>query len=373
MSDPTPPVAELEPTPRRRKIGRKWIVAIAVVVVLALALGGTAYWVHTEGDAKAKEYEKALDAWDDQRNDLLDAPAEANHELWDFDDPTTKKSLAKQKVACERVLTLRESATKNAAAVPEAPDSFFKLLSSAERTAIKESVVRKKAVKAYAKAADKVLVQLHNDCAWNIKVNATKDDAPGSKKIFAKAKGMLLKPGHTAGNYYCPSTSKGSCLPASVQDRTTYVGLILKGIRVEKAYFTKRYFAGGSCDRTSYAELCSTLKANLASYYANIGDYGDVIKSVAPSDSKIRKEYDRMVKGNKAVDKSFKKALLKAHPDLESDYRVTKYPFWQEAYFDASADKAIADLEKLKKAVLFGSPDTIELEALSELSDVRLR
>lgn len=373
MSDPTLPVPELEPTPRRRKIGRKWIVALAVVVVLALGLGGTAYWVHTEGDAKAAEYEKALDAWDDQRNDLLDAPTQANADLWDFEDPTTKKSLAKQKVSCDRVLTLRKSASKNAAAVPEAPDSFFKLLSSAERTAIKESVVRKKAVKAYAKAADKVLVQLHNDCAWNIKVNATKDSDSGAEKIFDKAKGLLLKPGHSSGSYYCPSTSKVSCFPGSVQDRTKYVELVLKAVRVDKAYRTKRYFGGSSCDRTSYAELCSTLKANLASYYANIGDYGDVIKSVAPSDSKLRKEYDQMVKGNKAVDKAFKKALLKAHPDLESDYRVTKYPFWQEAYFSASADRAIADLEKLKKAVLFGSPDTVELEALGELSDVRLR
>jgi hypothetical protein len=375
MSDPTPPVPELEPAPRRRKIGRKWIVAVVVVLLLTLGLGGAAYGVHAKGDAKAKEYAKALDAWNDQRNDLVGAPAEANSGLWDFDDATTKKSLAEQKVACARVLTIRASAAKNAAAVPEAPDSFFKLLSSDERNAIKDSVTRKKAVKAYARAADKMLLQLRKDCAWNIKVNATKDAAPGSKKIFAKAKGMLLKPGHTSGNYYCPSTAKASCLPGSVQERTTYVELILKGIRVQKAYFTKRYFAGGSCERTSYDELCASLKSNLSSYYANIGDYGDVIKSVAPSTSKLRKEYDRMVKGNKAVDKSFKKILLKARPNLKSDFRVSKYPFWQEAYFSATAVDSIAKLDKLRKAVLSGSGSvgTDSLEALGELSDVHLR
>ena len=133
MSDPTLPVPELEPTPRRRKVGRKWIIAIAVVVVLALALGGAAYGVKSKGDAKANDYAKALDAWNDQRNDLLGAPAEANADLWDFDDATTKKSLAKQVAACKRVLTLRESAAKNAAAVPTEPDTFFKILSSDER------------------------------------------------------------------------------------------------------------------------------------------------------------------------------------------------------------------------------------------------
>lgn len=374
MSDPTLPVPELDPAPRRRKIGRKWIVSIAVVLVLALALGGAAYWVHTEGDAKAEDYAKALDAWDDQRNAMLEAPAEANSELWDFNDATTKKSVAKQKVACERVLTLRASTAKNAAAVPEAPDSFFKLLSSAEREAIKDSVTRKKAVKAYARAADKVLLQLRKDCTWNIKVNATRDDAPGSKKIFAKAKAMLLKPGQSVGNYYCPSTSKGPCLPVSVQERTTYVELILKGIRVEKDYFTKRFFAAGSCDRTSYGELCATLKSNLSSYYANLGKFSAVIKSIAPSNSKLRKEYDQMVKDNKEVDKSFKKALLKAHPKFKSDYRVSKYPFWQEAYFSAMAVDSIAELDKLRKAVLFGSATGVgSLEALGELPDVRLR
>jgi len=369
MSDPTLPVPEPDPTPRRRKVGRKWIIALAVVVFLALGLGGAAYGVKAKGDAKAEDYAKALDAWSDQRNDLLEAPGEANSGLWDFNDASTKKSLVKQKVACARVMTLRESAAKNAAAVPEAPDSFFKLLSSDERQAIKDSVERKKAVKAYARAADKVLLQLRKDCAWNIKVNSTKDDAPGAKKLYKQAKDMLLKPGQTAGNYYCPSTANGPCLPATVQERTKYVELILKGLRVSKAYYSKRYFAGGSCEKTSYAELCAALKTNLSSYDANVGDYGDVIKSVAPSSSKLRKEYDKMVKGNKAVDKSFKKTLLKARPNLKSDYRVAKYPFWQEAYFSATAVESIQKLDKLRKAVLSGTVSTGSgsMEALGQL------
>lgn len=373
MSDPTLPVPGLEePAAPRRKRSRKWIVLIVVVVVLALGLGGAAYGVKAKGDAKAKEHAKALDGWNDQKNDLLGAPSEANRELWDFDDATTKKSLAKQKVACDRVLTLRKSAARNAAAVPKEPDNFFKLLSSDEREAIKDSAAREKAVKAYAKAADKVLVQLRRDCAWNIRVNATKSSKSGSKKIYDQAEGLLLKPGRSAGNYYCPSTSKVSCLPASVQERTRYVELILKGLKVEKAYLTKRWFAAGSCARTSYDELCSALKSNLSSYFANVGDYGAVITSVAPSNSKLRQEFDRMVKGNKAVDKAFKKTLLKARPEFKSDFRVSKYPFWQEAFFDASAGKAIEKLDKLRQVVLgkSGSPDSVE--ALGELSDVHL-
>lgn len=373
MSDPTLPVPGLEePAAPRRKRSRKWIVLIVVVVVLALGLGGAAYGVKAKGDAKAKEHAKALDGWNDQKNDLLGAPSEANRELWDFDDATTKKSLAKQKVACDRVLTLRKSAARNAAAVPKEPDNFFKLLSSDEREAIKDSAAREKAVKAYAKAADKVLVQLRRDCAWNIRVNATKSSKSGSKKIYDQAEGLLLKPGRSAGNYYCPSTSKVSCLPASVQERTRYVELILKGLKVEKAYLTKRWFAAGSCARTSYDELCSALKSNLSSYFANVGDYGAVITSVAPSNSKLRQEFDRMVKGNKAVDKAFKKTLLKARPEFKSDLRVSKYPFWQEAFFDASAGKAIEKLDKLRQVVLgkSGSPDSVE--ALGELSDVHL-
>ena len=62
-----------------------------------------------------------------------------------------------------------------------------------------------------------------------------------------------------------------------------------------------------------------------------------------------------MVKGNKAADKAFKKALFKAHPDFKSDYRVTKYPFWQEAYFDGLHASASRTWNKLKKAVLSGS------------------
>ena len=373
MTDPTLPVPELEPAAPRRKLSRRWIVAIVAVVVLALGLGGAAYGVHVKGDAKAKEYSKALNAWNDQRNDLLGAPAEANGELWDFDDATTKKSLAKQKVACERVLTLRESAAKNATAVPEAPDSFFKLLSSAERNAIKESVAREQAVKAYAKAADKVLVQLHKDCVWNIRLNSVKKGDSGAQEIFDQAEDLLLKPGHSAGNYYCPSSAKAACLPVSTAERTKFAELILKALKVDKAYVMKKFFAAGSCDSTSYGDLCAAMKATLASYYANIGEYGALFKTIDASNSKLRQEFDRMVKGNKAADKAYKKALFKARPSFKSDFRVSKYPFWQEAYFAASADKSIANLDKLRKAVLFGSGNTDSLEALGELSDVQPR
>jgi hypothetical protein len=374
MSDPTLPVPPLEPAaPRRRKFSRKWIVFIVVVVVLALGLGGAAYGVHAKGDAKAREYSKALDAWNDQKNDLLGAPAEANRGLWDFDDATTKKSLAKQKVDCERVLTLRKSAAKNAAAVPEAPDSFFKLLSSNERKAIKESVAREKAVKAYAKAADQVLVQLHRDCVWNIRLNSEKKGDSGAEKIFDQAENLLLKPGQSAGNYYCPSSSKGSCLPASLADRTKFAELTLKALKVDKAYVMKKYFTAGSCDSTSYGDLCAAMKATLASYYANLGDFGAIFKTIDPSNTKLKQEYEQMKKGNKAADKAFKKALFRAHPDFKSDFRVSKNPFWQEAYFDASSEKSIRDLDKLRKAVLLRSANTDSMEALGELSDVHLR
>jgi hypothetical protein len=363
MSDPTLPVPQPEPA-QRRKLSRKWIVSIAAVVVLALGLGGAAYGVHAKGDAKAREYSKALDAWNDQKNDLLGAPAEANRELWDFDDATTKKSLATQKVACERVLTLRKSAAGNAAAVPKAPDSFVKLLSSDERKAIKDSVAREKAVTAYAKAADKVLVQLHKDCVWNIRSNSVKEGDSGSKKIFAEAEKLLLKPGHSAGNYYCPSSSKVACLPASSAGRTKFAELILKALKVDKAYVMKRFFAPGSCDSTSYGDLCAAMKATLASYYSNLGDYGAVFKTIDASNIKLKQEFEQMKKGNKAADQAFKKALFKARPDFKSDLRVSKYPFWQEAYFDASAGNAIGDLDKLRTAVLNVSGNADSMDAL---------
>ncbi|MDX6275983.1 MAG: hypothetical protein QOJ72_111, partial [Nocardioidaceae bacterium] len=304
-----------------------------------------------KGDAKAKEYAKALDAWSQNEEDLLAAASSANDGLWDFNDATTKKSLANQKVACDRVLTLRASAAKDAAAVPKAPDTVFKILSSAERKALKDSAAREKAIKAYAKAVDGVMVQLRRDCRWNIKSNSTKFGDSGAKKIFGQAKNLLLKPGHTAGNYYCPSSAKVACLPATVGQRTQYASLILKALKVDKAYNMKRFFAAGSCDSTSYGKLCSSLKADLASYYANFGDYSAVFKSVDPSNTKLKQEYERMKKGNKASDRSFKKALFKAHPDFKSDPRVSKYPFWTDAYFDASAGNAIASLDKLKKAI----------------------
>lgn len=374
MSDPILPIPESEPAaPRRRKLSRKWIVTIVAVVVVAVGLGGAAYGVQVKGDAKASEYAKALDAWNDQKNDLLGAPAEANSGLWDFNDATTKKSVAKQNVACERVLKLRKSTAKNAAAVPKADDSFFKLLSSDQRDAIKESAAREKAVKAYATAADKVLVQLHKDCAWNIRSNSAKEGDSGAKKIFDKAEKLLLQPGQSAGIYYCPSSAKAACLPVTTADRTKYAELTLKGLKVDKAYVMKRFFAPGSCDATSYGDLCDEMKATLSSYYANIGDYNALFKTIDPSSSKLRQEFDRMVKNNKSADKAFKKALFKAYPEFKSDFRVSKYPFWQEAYFSASAVKSIRSLEKLRKTVLLGAGNTDSVQALGELSDVQLR
>jgi hypothetical protein len=364
MTDQTLPVPEPEPAaPRRKLLTRKRVTIVAVVAFVALSLGGAAYGIQVKGNQKADEYATALDAWNDQRNELLGAPGYANGELWDFDDPTTKESLAKQKVACDQVQTLRKSAAKNAAAVPTAPDSFFKLLSSDERQAIKDSKARVKAVKAYAKGADKVLVQMRKDCVWNIKSNSEKEGDSGSKKIFDKADGLLLKPGHTAGNYYCPSSFKAPCLPASLAGRTEYAKLILKGLKVDKAYRMKTYFAPGSCDSTSYAELCAALQTDMASYYSNIGDYSAVFKTIDPSNAKLKQEFEDMKKGNKAADKAFKTALFKAHPDFKNDFRVAKYPFWQEAYFSASAVESIADLDKLRKAVLHlpGGGDTVSV------------
>ena len=361
MTDPTPPAPQSEPADPRRKLSRKWIVAIVVGMVLALGLGGSAYGVHAKGDAKAKEYSNALDAWNDQKNDLLGAPQVANSDLWDFEDATTKKSLAKQEVACERVLTLRKSAAENAAALPKAPDSFFKLLSSAERKAIKASVAREKVVKAYTKAADKVLVQMHKDCAWNIRSNSVKEGDSGAKKIFDEAEALLLKPGQSDGLYYCLSSSKGNCIPASGATRKRYAELILKAIKADKAYVMKHFFAAGSCDSTSYDELCSVLKSSLASYYGNLSDYGAIFKSFDVSDGKLKQEFERMTKGNKAADKAFKVALFKARPGFKEDFRVSKYPFWQEAYFNASTTESIANLDKLRRAVLQLQQDSLSV------------
>lgn len=373
MSDPTLPAPGPEPQAPRRKLGRKWIVLIALVIVLALGLGGAAYGVKAEGDSRAREHAEALDGWNDQKNELLGVPSEANRGVWDFNDSSTKKSLTKQKAACKRVQALRRSAAENAAAVPTEPDNFFKLLSSDERDAIKESAAREKAVKTYTEAADKVLVQLRRDCVWNIRSNSMKAGDSGAKKIFAEANSLLLKPGRSAGNYYCPSSSEASCLPASVADRTKLAELILKGLKVDKAYVMKKFFGAGTCDVTSYGELCSDMKKTLASYYGNIGNYSSVFKTIDASNSKLRQEFEQMEKGNKEADKAFKKALFKAHPKFKSDARLSQNPFWQEAYFSASADKAIASLTKLTRAVRDGSPNADTMQALGKLSHVRLR
>lgn len=353
MTDPTmPAAAPVEPAaPRRRRLRlkRKWVI---VGVLVALVLGGGAYGANAKGNANAEKYDDAVDAWNDQKNEMLGAPGYANGNLWDFDDATTKKSLKKQRLACAEVLDLRKSVAKGAAAVPTATDNLFKLASPDQRDAIKTSKARVKAVKAYAKAADKVLVQMRRDCAWNIKVNSVKEGDSGAKKIFDKAEKLLLKPGHSVGNYYCPSSSKGSCLPVTVAGRTKYAETILKAIKVDKAYTMKTFFSAGQCDSTSYGDLCAAFKANLASFYGNLGDYSAVFKQIDPSNATLKQEYEQMKKGNKSADKKFKKALLKAHPDFKSDYRVSKYPFWQEAYFNATGVELILSLDKLRKAVL---------------------
>ncbi len=354
MTDPTmPAAAPVEPAaPRRRRLRlkRKWVI---VGVLVALVLGGGAYGANAKGNSKAEEYQKAIDDWNDQKNELLGASAAANSGLWElYEDPSKKKSLKSQKTACDNVLTLRDDAAKASAALPKAPDSAFKILSSAHRDAIKTSKARVKAVNAYLKAADKVLVQMRKDCRWNIKLNAAKEGDSGAKKIFDKSEKLLLQPGRSAGNYYCPSTSQGACLPASLAGRTEYAELVLKAVKVDKAYVMKKFYSTGSCDSTSYGDLCGALKANLTSYYGNIGDYSAVFKQIDPSNAKLKQEYEQMKKGNKSADKKFKKELFKAHPDLKDDPDVSKFPFWREAYFDATAREAISSLDKLKQAIL---------------------
>ncbi len=351
MSDPTPPAPQPEPEAKRRRLSKKWVVGIVAGVVTALVLGGAAYGVKAKGDSRAEEHAKALNAWNDQKNDLLGAPSEANRVLWElYDDSTTKESLAKQKAACDDVVTLQKKAAKNAAAVPKESDSFFKLLSSAERDAIKDSKARVKAVKAYEKAASAVLEQLHRDCSWNIRTNSVKEGDSGAKKIFDEADSLMLKAGHSEGSYYCPS-GKIDCIPVTAAKRERYAKLILKAVKVDKDYTTKKFFVPGQCDITSYAKLCDALQKNLESYYGSIEDYSDIFKAVAPSDSKLKSEYDDMKKDNKSADKAFKAELLKAHPTFK-DTQVSEYPFWQEAYFDATAREAIAKLDKLRDAVL---------------------
>ncbi|MEO6606267.1 MAG: hypothetical protein ABIN55_11680 [Aeromicrobium sp.] len=358
MTDPTLPVPQpempAEPPTRKRRFrpGKKLTIAIIVGLVLALLLGGAAYGINAKGDAEAEKYAKAIDDWNDEKNELLGVTGSANSGLWEFDqDPSKKKSLATQKVACDAVLTARKEAAKNAASLPEAPDSFFKLLSSAEREAIKTSKARVKAVKAYAKAADEVLVQMRKDCRWNLKANAAKEGDSGAKKIFDKAEKLMLKSGQSEGGYFCPN-GKGDCIPATAAKRAKFAELTIKGIKVDKAYILKKFFGPGSCEATSYAELCDDLKKNLASYYGSLSSYGALFKTIGPTSSEAEEEFARMQKSNKSADKSFKKALMKAHPDFKDDFRISKYPFWREAYFSASTVDAISSLDKLKEAIL---------------------
>ena len=348
MTDPILPTPVPEPTPRRRKVNRKKWVGIAAVVVLLLGGAGGTY---AKGEADAKEYSKDLDAWNDQRNDLLGAPSEANRLLWDFEDSTTKKSLARQKEACEDVETLRKSAAKNAEAFPAASDTFFKLLSSADREAIKDSAAREKAVNAYAKAADKVLVQLHKDCVWNIRANSADRGESGSKKVYDEADKLLIKKGQSDGAYYCPSSSEDDCLPAPAK-LTRYAELLLKAAKLDKAHFLKKYFEPGLCEATSYGELCGALKKNIASFYGSSVDYSKILKTLDPTSFRVEQEYDEMKKTDRKANKAFRVALFKARPELKSNFRVSESVFWREAFFDAVATASIQDLDKLRTAVL---------------------
>lgn len=352
MTDPITPAPPPEFAPRRRRLNRKWII---VGVLVALVLGGGAYGANAKGNSNAEKYDKAMHAWNDQKNDLVGAPAAANSELWDFEDATLKRSLKKQKRACSEVLNYRKAAAKNAAALPTKSGSFFKVFSSAERKAIKSSKEREKAVKAYARAADKVLVQMHRDCAWNIKVNSAKEGDSGANKIVQQAEGLRLKVGQTEGNYYCPASYEYDCLPTTAAKRSQYAKLLIKAINVERKYVMKRYFSPGTCDFTSYGDLCIPLRKGFASFYGSLESIGSVFGGIDPTNAKLQTEVDRMLKSSKSADKAFKKALFKAHPDFKDNHRIMQSAFWQEAYFDAATVVAITDINKLKKKLLDAS------------------
>lgn len=348
MSDPILPTPAPEPAPRRRKISRKTWVGVAVASVLVLGGVGGAY---AKGESDAKEYAKALDAWNDQKNDMLGAPSEANRLLWDFEDPTSKKSLALQKEACEDVETLRKSAAKNAEAFPAASDTLFKLLSSADRRAIKDSAAREKAVNAYAKAADTVMVQLHKDCVWNIRANSADRGDSGSKKVYDEAETLVIKKGQSDGAYYCPSSSDEDCLPHPAK-LTRYAELLLKAAKLDKSYFLKQYFKPGLCEATSYGQLCGALKKNIASFYGTSAEYSKILKTLDPTSVRVEQEFDEMKKKDRKANKAFRAALFKARPELKSSPRVSESVFWREAFFDAVATASIEDLDKLRTAVL---------------------
>ncbi|WP_332644612.1 hypothetical protein [Aeromicrobium sp.] len=351
MTDPILPTPAPEPTPRRRRrLNRKWII---VGVLVTLVLGGGAYGANAKGNSNAEKYDNAVDAWNDQKNDLVGAPAAANSELWDFEDATLKKSLKKQKRACSDIRNYRKSAAKNAAALPTKSNSVFKYFSPAERKAIKSSKAREKAVKAYARAADKVLVQMHRDCAWNIKVNSAKEGDSGANKLVKRAEGLRLKVGQT--EYYCPSSYEYDCLPTTAAKRAQYAELLIKAINVERKYVMKRYFSPGSCDSTSYGDLCVQLRKGFASFYGSLESIGSVFGDIDPTNAKLQTEVQRMLKSSKSADKAFKKALFKAHPDFKDNYMFMESAFWKEAFFDAATVEAITDINKLKKKLLDAS------------------
>lgn len=353
MSDPILPTPAPEPAPRRRKVGRTWTKWIIGGVLVALVLGGGAYGANLKGNSNAEKYDTAMRAWNDQKNDLVGAPAAANSELWDFEDATLKKSLKKQKRACSEVSTYRKSAAKNAAALPTKSNSIFRFFSPAERKAIKSSKAREKAVEAYANAADKVLVQMHRDCAWNIKVNSAKEGDSGAKKIVKQAESLMLKAGHSEGSYYCPSSYEFDCWPATAAKRVQYAELLIKAINVERKYVMKRYFSPGTCDSTSYGDLCVPLKKGIASFYGSLESIGSVFGDIDPTNAKLQAEVKRMLKSSKSADKSFKKALFKAHPDFKDNYMfMEESTFWREAFFDAATVEAITDIDKRRKKVL---------------------
>ncbi len=350
MTEPTLPAPQPDSVATRRRLSRTWLIAIAGSGLLVLVLGGAAYGLHANGDAKAKNYAKAVAAWHDQRSDLLGAPSEANRGLWELtDDPTTKKSIASQKTACEGVETLRASAAKSGAAVPKVDKGAFDFLSSAKREAVKDSAGRTKAVKAYTDAANKVLVQMHKDCLWNIDFNSRQ--ASKSDTYRDQAEKLNLKHGQSEGAFYCPSGGKVDCLPATAAKRAKYAELTLKANRLDETNFLKS-FASGGCSSTSYAALCKDLKANGMAFLSNEKRWAKFVKVADPTSIRVNQESARRTKSNKAADKAYKVAVFKAHPGFKDDDRLTSNPLWNEVFFDDAAVAANDGLKKLRDAVL---------------------
>lgn len=344
MTEPTTPTPSgSAPAPASGPLGRAWI-ALIIALVLVLGLGGAAYGVHHAGNSKADDYAKALSAWDGEKDKLVSAPTTATSGLWDFGKSSEDKSVAKQKVACARVDKLRKSVAKDANALPTTGGGLFKVLSSSYRKAAKNSAAREKAARAYAKAADSMLAQLHKDCLWNIRYNSSDS---GSKKYWDQAEKLVLKNGHSEGGITC--SDKRDCVPATSANRVKYADLRLKANKIDETYYLK-LVGDGACAATSYGKVCEAMKADWVTYYDNEAHYNTLVKHSNSSDPGIAKEITRLEKSNAAATKKFKAALDSLHPEFKTDKRLSKSPFWTEAYFDASTKKAIVGLTKLSKA-----------------------